>query len=105
LKELDKKYVFHIPLYKFEDDELIKLEIDDVLDDLMALLKSDSLYITKVRSFYKSRCFDELLVSLFVSGSEKPEEIFKEWFRTNNDILGQESFSYECGDRMFIFDL
>lgn len=105
MKELDKKYVFHIPLYKFEDDELIKLEIDDVLDDLMALLKSDSLYITKVRSFYKSRCFDELLVSLFVSGSEKPEEIFKEWFRTNNDILGQESFSYECGDRMFIFDL
>ena len=105
MKELDKKYVFHIPLYKFEDDELIKLEIDDVLDDLMALLKSDSLYITKVRSFYKSRCFDELLVSLFVSGSEKPEEIFKEWFRTNNDILGQESFSYECCDRMFIFDL
>ena len=105
MKELDKKYVFHIPLYKFEDDELIKLEIDDDLDDLMALLKSDSLYITKVRSFYKSRCFDELLVSLFVSGSEKPEEIFKEWFRTNNDILGQESFSYECGDRMFIFDL
>ena len=105
MKELDKKYVLHIPLYKFEDDELIKLEIDDDLDDLMALLKSDSLYITKVRSFYKSRCFDELLVSLFVSGSEKPEEIFKEWFRTNNDILGQESFSYECGDRMFIFDL
>ncbi len=105
MKELDKKYVFHIPLYKFEDDDLIKLEIGDALDDFIAQLNCDGLYITKVRSFYKSRCFDELLVSLFVSGSEKPEEIFKVWFRTNNDILGQESFSYECGDRMFIFDL
>ena len=105
MKELDKKYVFHIPLYRFEEGELIKLEIDDVLDDLIARLNCDGLYITRVRSFYKSRCFDELLVNLFVSGSEKPEEIFKEWFRTNNEILGQESFSYECGNRMFIFDL
>lgn len=105
MKELDKKYVFHIPLYRFEDDELIKLEIGDALDDLIARLNCDGLYITKVRSFYKSRCFDELLVSLFVSDSENPEEIFKKWFTNNNDVLGQESFSYECGNRMYIFDL
>lgn len=105
MKELDKKYVFHIPLYRFEDDELIKLEIGDALDDLIAQLNCDGLYITKVRSFYKSRCFDELLVSLFVSDSENPEEIFKKWFTNNNDVLGQESFSYECGNRMYIFDL
>ena len=105
MEELDKKYVFHIPLYRFEDDDLIRLEIGDALDDLIARLNCDGLYLTKVRSFYKSRCFDELLVNLFVSGSEKPEKIFKEWFRTNNDILGQESFSFECGERMFIFEL
>lgn len=33
--ELDTKCVFHIPLYKFIDDELILIDIDEILDDLI----------------------------------------------------------------------
>ena len=103
--KLDKKYVFHIPLYKFEDGELVELSIDGLLDNLIDDLGADSLYITKAKSHYKSRCFDELLLTLFVSGDESPEDIFKNWFRDNNHILGQEAFAYECQNQMHIFDL
>lgn len=105
MHKLDKKYVFHIPLYKFKDEELIKLSIDNLLDDLIDDLGVDSLYITKAKSYYKSRCFDELLLTLFVSCDENPEEIFKNWFRKNNHILGQEAFAYECQNQMHIFRL
>ena len=33
--ELDKKYVFHIPLYKYVDNELIALDMDDIIDELI----------------------------------------------------------------------
>ncbi len=103
--ELDKKYVFHIPLYKYENDDLVLLEIDDVLDDLMIRLGENdfnSLYITKVESHYKSRYFDEILLTLFVRNDESPEVIFKKWFHENNDVLRQEEFAYECGNTLFV---
>lgn len=105
MHKLDKKYVFHIPLYRFDDGELIKLPIDDLLDDLIDELGADSLYVTKAKSYYRSRCFDELLLTLFVGCDESPEEIFKNWFRDNNHIMGQEAFAYECQNKMHIFKL
>ncbi len=102
---LDKKYVFHIPLFKYEDGELIRLPIDSLLDDLIGQLGHNSLYITKVESYYESRRFDEILVTLFVTSDENPEEIFKDWFRKNNNVLRQESFAFECQNEMHILEL
>lgn len=100
MKELNKKYVFHIPLYKYEDNELILIEIDDILDDLIYQLGSESLYMTKVKSVYKKRMYDEILLTIFTN--ESPEFVFEKWFEENNDMLCQEAFAYELGDSMII---
>ena len=98
---LDRKYVLHIPLSRFADGKLAPVDIDDILDDLISRLDCESFYMAKVRGCYKSRVFDELLITVFSSGGDVGE-IFGEWFTSNNDILQQEAFSYECGDRMFV---
>ncbi|WP_407422329.1 hypothetical protein [Methanobrevibacter sp.] len=106
--ELEKKYVFHIPLFRHDDGKLTEIDIDGPLDDLIARFDEngfDSLYATRARSHYKSRCFDELLLTLFVSSSENPEEIFRKWFEMNNDVLGQEALGWECGNRLFVVKL
>ena len=108
--ELDKKYVFHIPLYKYTDNELIAIDIDNIIGTLIVHLNEngyDSAYMTDVKGYYKSRCFDEVLITLFVSteflaNHKHPEAIFKEWFIKNNDLLAQEAFAYECDNRMHI---
>lgn len=108
--ELDRKYVFHIPLYKYVDDELIAIDTDDIIGKLIAQLNEngyDSAYLTDVKGYYKSRRFDEVLITLFVSADfltnhKHPEAIFKEWFIESNDLLEQEAFAYECGNKMHI---
>ena len=57
--------------------------------------------MTDIKSHYKSRVFDEVTVTVFAS-SIQVGEIFKRWFRANNHVLEQESFSYEHGNRMII---
>ncbi|MBR5503992.1 MAG: hypothetical protein IKV87_06085 [Methanobrevibacter sp.] len=110
--ELNKKYVFHIPLYKIEDDELIPINMDTILDDLIEQFEEngyDSLYMTDVKAYYKSRFFDEILISIFVStehlakeNHEFPDRIFEKWFKQNKKELGQEAFAYEYNNKMFI---
>ncbi len=104
--KLDEKYIFHIPLFKYADDKLIEIEIVDLIEDLMDQFSQnghDNLYVTKVKGYYKSRCYDELLITLFVcKSSHPPEEIFQNWFKKHNEILGQEAFAYEYNNRMFI---
>ena len=104
MMELDKKYVFHIPVYKYLEIGLVPIEYEEVLDELIDRLNQngcDSLYITEVKGYYKSRKFDELLITVFTSlGDDFPEIIFKDWFMENNDILGQEAFAYECNNKM-----
>ena len=105
--ELSEKYVLHIPLYKYVDDELVLIEIDDILEDLISDLSEngfENFYLTKAKAHYKSRCFDELLLTVFTS-SKSPEAIFEKWFRHNNDILGQESFGFEHANAMIIHEL
>ena len=108
--ELNRKYVFHIPTYKYIDNELVEIAIDDAVDELIGQFSAngyESLYLSKVKGYYKSRCFDEIIITLFVSTEflEKhtfPESIFKEWFKKNNDLLEQEAFSYEINNSMRI---
>ena len=102
---LDVKYVFHIPLYKFTQDKLSPLDGDEIIADLISKLSEsgfDSLYMTRVKSCYRARLYDEILITLFTTDDRAPEEIFEEWFRKNNKILEQEEFAYEKGDRMII---
>lgn len=107
--ELDKKYVFHVPIYKFFKMGLIPIEYEEVLDVLIDRFNQDgygSLYITEVKGFYKSREFDELLITIFTSSyDDLPELIFKNWFIENNDVLGQEAFAYECNNSMFVEEI
>ena len=102
---LDVKYVFHIPLYKFTQDRLSPLKCDEIIDDLISKFSEngfDSLYMTRVKSCYKARLYDEILITLFTTEDRLPEEIFEGWFWENNEILEQEEFAYEKGDRMII---
>ncbi len=104
---LNRKYAFHVPLYRFTSGELVMIEIDDILDELLAEFNDkgfDSLYVTKINSHYKKRQFDELLITIFCN-DDLPCEIFEQWFRRHNDILLQEAFAYEIGNDMIINDL
>lgn len=99
--ELEKKYVLHIPLYRFSNGKLIQIEFDDLLENLIDRLDCESLYMTKAKSVYKNRTYDEILITIFTS-DKSPVDEFSRWFRQNNDILAQEAFAYETGDRMFV---
>ena len=103
--KLMKKYVFHIPLFKYQNTELVKIDIDKHLKELIENLNDEgfeSFYITSVKNYYKSRCFEELLLTLFTLNHESPEIIFLEWFKKKNHILKQEAVSYECNGSMFV---
>ncbi len=112
---LDKKYVFHIPLYKFENNDFVLIDINNILDDLINQLNQngyDSFYIMNGKGYYKSQAFDELLITVFISqeqlkikNQEFPDSIFKNWFKRNNNILKQEAFAYEYENNMFIWEL
>ena len=105
--ELNTKYVFHIPLCQWENDELVPIDIDGLLDDLIAEFSRkgfEGFYLTRSKAYYKSRRFDEILMVMFADCDE-PEGIFAEWFRANNNVLGQEAFAWEMGNSLFIEDL
>ena len=103
--ELDMKYVLHIPLSRWENGILIPLDVDEQLNELINDLEVhgfDSFYLTKVESYYKSRKFNELLITIFAGDGDAPHEIFKEWFLRHNDKLAQEAFAYELNSKMII---
>ena len=60
----------------------------------------NSFYITNVTSYYKSRKFDEMLITIFNSKTGEVDLIFKKWFKKNNGVLMQEVFSWtsKCDD-------
>ena len=35
MDKLDEKYVFHIPFFKYENEKLIPLDIENIVDDLL----------------------------------------------------------------------
>lgn len=98
---LDKKYVLHIPLNKFVSGSLVNLEIDDILEDL--LFNFEGCYMANVKSRWKNRTYDELLITVF--STKEVDKIFKKWFLKNNNVLCQEAFAYEIGDVMYIEEL
>lgn len=111
--ELNEKYVFHIPLSKYANNELIPIEIESIMDELIDDFNEkgyENLYLIDARGHYKSRSYDEVLITIFTSPTSKaksisPDEIFKDWFERNNHILQQEAIAYECNDTLFIENL
>ena len=104
---LNRKFVFHIPLYKHVSGNLVQIDIDDILEELMMEFNEngfDSFYITRIDSYYKARCFEEMRITIF-SNDDAPCGIFEAWFRKHNDTLCQEAFAYEIGNAMMITDL
>ena len=72
---LDVKYVFHIPLYKFTQDKLSPLNADEIIADLISKLSEsvcDSLYMTRVKSCYRARLYDEILITIFTTEERLP---------------------------------
>ena len=103
--ELDCRYVLHIPLSKWENGEVVSLDVDGEIEELISHLEVqgfDGFYVTRVKSYYKSRRYDELLVTIFAGNGEGPCEIFREWFLRHNDVLCQEAFAVEINNRMII---
>ena len=103
--ELDCRYVLHIPLSKWENGEIVPLDMDGEIDELISHLEVqgfDGFYVTKVKSYYKSRRYDELLLTIFAGDGEGPWEIFRDWFSRHNDVLCQEAFAVEINNRMII---
>lgn len=106
--QLDEKYVFHIPLFKYANGELVSINICDLVEDLISKFGEngfENLYIVKSKGFYKSRSYDELLITIYTTSNNSPDQIFKRWFKENNDILQQEALAYENNNRMFIENL
>lgn len=103
--ELDCKYVLHIPLIMWENGKLRPLDVDGQINELISCLELkgfDGFYVTKVESHYKSRKYDELLITIFACGDDTPLPIFRHWFFKNNHILSQEAMAYEMGNKMII---
>lgn len=100
------KFVLHVPLYRFNGNNLEEIEIDETLNELMGELTQNGFdgYISKVRSFYKSRLYDELLITIF-SKDTSVLKIFRKWFSKNNHVLGQESLAYEIGNELVVRDV
>ncbi len=106
--ELEDKYVFHIPMHKFENERVTRINMEKVIDDLIRILNEsgyDSFYSTKVTGHYKDRSFDEVLITVFSSSSSNrhsPDVLFSKWFKDNNGELRQEAFAYEYNNRVYI---
>ena len=75
------KFVLHVPLYRFTGNELEMIEIDELLNELLSELSSNGFdgYISKVKSFFKSRMYDELLITIF-AGDTRVLKIFQKKF-------------------------
>ena len=108
--KLDKKYVFHIPLSKYVNGDVIPIETEAIIDDLIEDFNRkgyENLYLVKAKGYYKSRSYDEVLITIFTSKSSKdghaaPDEIFRNWFERNGNVLRQEALAYECNGKLFI---
>ncbi|MBR0270694.1 MAG: hypothetical protein IJQ68_01695 [Methanobrevibacter sp.] len=106
--KLNKKYVFHIPQYKFENDKLIAIDTEKLIEEFISTLNENgytSTYLSDVKSYYKNKSYTETLITLFTTQENEPEKLFRQFFHKNNSILKQEAFAYECEDKMFIEDL
>lgn len=106
--EIDCRYVLHIPLSKWVNGEIVPLDVDGEIGELISCLEVegfDGFYVTRVKSYYKSRSYDELLVTIFAGEGDGPCEIFREWFFRHNDVLRQEAFAVEINNRMIIEEI
>ena len=99
--ELKNRYVLHIPLSRFQKGSMVRLNIDSILEDLLCDLEGDGLYMTRAEGRYRSRAYDELLITVF-SNTQRPGEAFRQWFLKNNDYLGQEAFAYELNNTLVV---
>lgn len=107
MKELKQKYVLHIPNCKFQNNELVSIDIENLLDELIGLLNQNghnSFYIQKSESHYKFRSYEETLITVFAD-TDEIEEIFSEWFEKNNHILQQEAYAFERNCSLVVKEL
>lgn len=103
----DIKYVLHIPLYRNVGGRLESIEHESILDELILNLgenKFNSFYTQKIKSYYNSKSFDEMIITIYTSKDGDIEDIFTKWCRNNHDILKQECYAYEKNDALYIFD-
>lgn len=105
---LNNRYVLHIPTFKYvntEDKTIIGEEYIKILTDKLTEYGYTSFYITQAQGQYKTRKYDEILITVYASDNRDaklPDTIFGEWFRKHNHIFEQESFAYEHNNKLYI---
>lgn len=104
---LNLKYVLHIPTHKFENKIVTAINMKKCMEDLEKKLNENgyhSFYKSKVEGHYKSRTFEEVLITIFTNNTAEPQpdKLFIEWFKEHNDELKQESFAYEKNNELII---
>ncbi len=96
---LPHKLVFHIPELALVNDTITPVSIDELLAGLADELQQAgvlSFYTINATGFYKGRSYPERLITLFWKDDPAPmQELFRRWFRENNDQLQQEAFAFE----------
>ena len=104
MEEFGEKVVLHIPLSRYENGELVSLEIGEIIDELVVDMGIESCYATEVKSYYKGRIYPELLITVFGSQSESIIDTFRKWIVKHSETLGQESYAIELQNRLIILD-
>lgn len=106
--KLDVKYVLHIPLYRNVEGRLKPIEPSSIIDELILNLEENnvnSFYTQKIKSYYNSKSFDEMIITIYTSKESEIEDIFTSWCRNNHDILQQDCYAFEKNDELYIFEL
>ena len=105
--EPNNKIILHIPEYFHDDNGLIPIP-NTTLNKLYVQLQEAyyDFYITTVETYYKNRTYTTKLVTIYTKESNnEPINIFKKWFKDNNNELHQESLAYEHDNKLRIEEL
>ena len=109
--KLSEKLVLHIPEAAWCDDHLEDIPVDiemAALTNALSAIGATSFYLQKVTGSYKGRMYPERLLVLFCRDGPEAEmviAIFGDWFRSRNEVMRQEAFSYERNGTLFIMQL
>lgn len=97
--KLEHKLVFHIPELALVDGELYGVPVDRLIRVLAEELQGAgvlSFYTISATGFYKGRSYPEKLITVFCQDDPAPlQDLFRRWFRENNDELMQEALAFE----------
>lgn len=107
MNKLNTKITLHIPEYFHDETGLIPIP-NDILNKLYTQLQDAhyDFFIMTAETYYKNRTYTTKLVTSYTTEYDQtPINIFRQWFKDNNDKLNQESLAYEYNNTLYIEEL